>query len=259
MVCTGVAKRLNLFWKSYWLALLRAGRDKRASVAVLKISLLLLYVVGCALYLVYTAVAGGPWQTAFYAFIFGTGILAAILMRRWHRKEDEFLNQSLTGQSNRSFAGSLNPPEAVRAYLGERTLIIASLLARGASEIHVHRNQNQNSSEILTRQALNMFLREEELWEKLELAEADLASAADGRWSSEQEGYVVVWCEQLRLLRWVLGITPRLFPCGIAQPWNSDCPGTYSRTEPPCAPASQKSAPGICACRGTSQRITWLV
>jgi hypothetical protein len=187
-------------------------------VAVLKISFFAIYLVGCVLYLVYTAAVGGSWMMAFYAFIFGTGILAAILMRRWHRSQDELLNQSLTGQPNRGLNGVFSLQSGVRAYLEERAFITASLLARGASEIQIHRNQAHNSGEVLARQTLNTFLRVRNLWEKLERAEADLASVADGLWTSEQEGYVVVWCEQLRLLRWVLGIDPEIVPL-----WH--CPG----------------------------------
>ena len=58
----------------------------------------------------------------------------------------------------------------------------------------------------------NALLCENGLWDKLEQAEADLTSAADGRWSLEQQNQVFMWCEQLRLLRWVIGLDSELVP-----------------------------------------------
>jgi len=213
MVPTGVPKRLKLVWNSYRIVFVRAGRDKRARAALVKTTLLLLSVIGYVFYLSYTAVVGGPWTAAFYAFIIGTGIIAAVAMRRWYRNQNKILNQSITGQASLSFPGAFKAPQSVRSYLEERALIVASLLARGASEVQLHStNQSNDIGEVLTRQALNGFLRGHGLWERLEPAEVDLASAADGRWTSEQEGRVIAWCEQLRLLRWVLGVDPEIVP-----------------------------------------------
>jgi hypothetical protein len=175
-------------------------------------SLLLMSLIAYAVYVIYTAVVGGPWTAAFYIFIFGTGSLAAVLMRRWHRKQNELLNYSLTGQTVRDLDGKFDLAPPVRTYLEDRALIIASLLARSVSEIHVHQQEDHDLSDIFTRQFLNGFLREHGLWDKLELDEADLVIAADGRWTSEQEGSVVLWSEQLRLLRWVLGLDTEIVP-----------------------------------------------
>jgi len=118
------------FWKSYWIALQRTRRDKRARSFALRVTFLLTYLVAYVLFIfkVTTATGGGIWSAAFYTFIFGSGTIAAILIRRWHRKQDELLNYSLTG------AIRLNPQEVsdtspqVRTYLEERALIVASLL-----------------------------------------------------------------------------------------------------------------------------------
>lgn len=69
----------------------------------------------------------------------------------------------------------------------ERALIIASLLARGSSEIYLQHYELAQGMEVITRQVQNSFLRDTGLWEKLEQPEADLASAADGLWSVEQQ------------------------------------------------------------------------
>jgi hypothetical protein len=204
------------FWKSYWIALQRTGRDKRARSIALRITFLLAYLFAYVLFVFFmevNAAAGqGIWNAAFYAFIFGTGTIAAILMRRWHRKQDELLNYSLTGRSPLRPQDVTDASPELRAYLEERALIVASLLARAASEIYLQHNQLSPGLEVVTRQTQNALLRENGLWNKLEQAEADLVSAADGRWSVEQQNQVFVWCEQLRLLRWVIGLDSELVP-----------------------------------------------
>src|SRR5881397_2815820 len=119
IVSTIMSMAARTFWKSYWIALQRSARDKRARSYALKASFLLIYVVAYVLFIGYTASDG--WNGAFYTFIFGSGTIAAILMRRWHRKQDELLNFSLTGQSR------LHPQDAsavspeVRTYLARGT------------------------------------------------------------------------------------------------------------------------------------------
>jgi hypothetical protein len=64
----------------------------------------------------------------------------------------------------------------------------------------------------VTRQIQNGFLRERGLWARLEHSEFELASVADGLWNSVQQNQVVDWCEQLRLLRWVLRVDAEIVP-----------------------------------------------
>ncbi len=68
------------------------------------------------------------------------------------------------------------------------------------------------TEQVITRQVQNCFLRNHGLWTKLEQPEFELASIADGQWSTTQRGRVVEWCEQLRLLRWVLGFDAEIVP-----------------------------------------------
>lgn len=202
----------KLIWKSARIALNRAGKDKRARWAVLKWSLLLIYLIASAAYVVFVAVTSDPWAGVFYLFLFGTGSVTAVWMQRWHRKENVLLNYSLIGQNDWGRVGSSDLAPPVRTYLEDRALIIASLLARGLSEFHLHQDHDRDASEVFTRQVLNGFLREQGLWDKLEPGEAELVFAADGRWTSEQESGIVLWSEQLRLLRWVLGLDAGIVP-----------------------------------------------
>lgn len=62
------------------------------------------------------------------------------------------------------------------------------------------------------RQIQNGLLRQRRLWGRLERTEAELMASSEGAWTEEQQNEVVVWCEQLRLLRWVLGADAELMP-----------------------------------------------
>ncbi|MBL8229144.1 MAG: hypothetical protein JNL98_11730 [Bryobacterales bacterium] len=77
-------------------------------------------------FVAYTATDG--WNGVFYSVIIAGGTATAVLMRRWHRKQDEILNTPLTGQSRLSPLELAVVSPDVRAYLQERALIVASLL-----------------------------------------------------------------------------------------------------------------------------------
>jgi hypothetical protein len=164
------------FWRSYWIALQRTGKDKRARSYAIRVSFFLIYLIAYVLFVGY--MASDRWNGIFYSFIFGSGTVAALLMRRWHRKQDEVLNFSLTGQSRAKPQEASIVSAEVRIYLEERALILASLVVRGASEAYLHHNDLGAGLEILTRQTQNSFLREHLLWEKLEPTEFNLASLA---------------------------------------------------------------------------------
>ena len=193
------------FWKSYWIALRRSAKDKRARSMSLKITFGFIFLAAYAVY-IFIAVRNA---VGFYIIIFGAGAIAAILMRRWHRKQDELLNTSLTGGPSHQQDRSDALPQ-VRAYLEKRVQIVASLLARGSSELYLQHHHPAAGLEVVTRQIQNSMLRERGLWGDLEPHEAELASVADGCWSVEQQNQVPMWCEQLRILRWVLRVDTEL-------------------------------------------------
>jgi len=201
------------FWRSYWIALWRSREDKRARTSALRVTLLLAFVLAevVIVFILPLRERESAWQIAFYGFIFGTGMIAFVILRRSHRKQDEWLNYSLTGRPDQ------HPPDqdaspTVRSYLEERAIIIASVLARAGSEIYVQHNELPVGLEVATRQVQNELLRQNGLWDKLEPAESELVSAADGRWTVEQQNEAPNWCEQLRLLRWTFGVDPELMP-----------------------------------------------
>ncbi len=203
------------FWRSYWISFRRAGKDKRARSTFLAITYFLVLVPAYIAFIVLTTTADGSdrgFQAVLYAFILVGGTITTIIIRRANRRQNELLNFSLTGQDRTRRHDPNGIPAAVCSYLEERAAIIASLLARGGSELHLQHIQLPPGAEIVTRQIQNGLLRERGLWQKLEQPEVDLTGAPDGCWNVEQRTQVVTWCEQLRLLRWVLGIDGDLLP-----------------------------------------------
>jgi hypothetical protein len=99
--------------------------------------------------------------------------------------------------------------DAVQQYLGERLLILNGLLLRALAEIGQAGGEDQ-----LWRQVVNQPLIEGRLWEKLEGPEKDLLALPQGTWATEQTWTAAEWSEQLRLLRWVLGIDEDLVGIG---------------------------------------------
>ena len=213
MVLTTMSIWRRRFWRSYWIALRRSREDKRARLFALKVSLALVYVLAYALmiFILPFREREGIWPIAFYGFIFGSGATAFFILRRSHRKQDEFLRYSLTGRDPHLPLES-DISSTVRNYLIDRAIILASQVARAASEIYLHQHELAPGLEVVTRQTQNSLLRQNGLWEKLEPAEVERAMSPDGSWTEEQHFEAIRWCEHLRLLRWTIGVDAELVP-----------------------------------------------
>jgi hypothetical protein len=147
----------------------------------------------------------GFWETALMdgILIVPGGLLALWLRRKYKQQDDAFSAASITSHTE----PALDRDPRIRNYLVDRAAILAVLLARVGSEAYISEKELPEGTEVITRQSLLTFLRENGLWEKLEAPEVELLSAADGHWSRSQiqEG-AVAYSEQLRLLRWTLQI-----------------------------------------------------
>ncbi len=198
------------FWKSFWIALRRCGHDSRARVFVAKVVFAFVYAIGYAGYFVSLPFRerDGGQMLAFYGFIFGTGLIAYFALRRSHKLDQQMLTFSLTGRPEAQTSQPDQASAAVGQYLAKRAAILSCLIGRASSEILLQ----EGGSESATRQLQNRWLRERGPWADLEPEERALLSAADAGWSPADRDSVVVWCERLRLLRWVLGLDPQLEP-----------------------------------------------
>ncbi|WP_321472152.1 DUF4272 domain-containing protein [uncultured Paludibaculum sp.] len=198
------------FWKSFWIALRRCRQDRRARVFVAKVIFAFVYVIGYAGYFLIV-----PWRQrdggqalAVYGVLFGTAIIAYFALRRSHEIDQQMLTFSLTGRPEAEPSQPDQTSAAVGLYLAKRAAILSCLIGRAGSEI-LHKD---GKVEGVTRQVQNTWLRENGLWQELEENEGALMSAADATWAGADRDSIVVWCERLRLLRWVLGMDPQLEP-----------------------------------------------
>jgi hypothetical protein len=99
------------FWKSLWFALLRSNKDKRARSLLLGFGALVV-LVGAEAWLIFVLPfrdGQGAFQIVFNGFVLATGIVAWLLLRSANRKQDEFLNFSLTGRDPQQLPEETSP------------------------------------------------------------------------------------------------------------------------------------------------------
>jgi hypothetical protein len=117
-------------------------KDARARASVFPITFFGLYLLAYLAWILnavrHTRDYG--WMIAFYAFIFGTGVMAFGLLRRVYRRQDELLNASITGRERGFVERDKAPALAVRWYLEERLQILSSLTLRAAAEMYLLQN-----------------------------------------------------------------------------------------------------------------------
>lgn len=195
------------FWKSFGIAVRRSPHDRRARIFLLKVSAAAAYLI---LYFSYVfipplrAAGGGGTQFAFYGVLLVAGFVAFRALRKSHARDDQLLNFSLRAVEEKGTLSSAN-----RSYLRKRVKVVASLLGRGGSEIRIADGRLGN---LLSRTTENDRLRQAELWDELEPIELSLMSKPEGAWSVQERDGVIAWSEQLRLLRWILGVDSELTP-----------------------------------------------
>jgi hypothetical protein len=146
-----------------------------------------------------------------YGLLFAGGFLAFLLIRMANRRsETSFLRSLIPRELPPQPDGSVSAE--VRAYLLQRTSIVAGLLLRAASELRVANSAKGASPKAGVRGMVNELMRTNGFWHQLEPEEADLFRVPDGCWTSAQTRQLPTWCEQLRLLRWTVGMDAEIDP-----------------------------------------------
>lgn len=203
------------FWREYSLSWVRLGKDKRALPAFLRGTLIL---IGVPLWsmLVFGLLLGvglppeqRSTQLLFHAIMFCLGCAVALVVRRSNRRSDEFLRTSIIGRPAATSHPPTNAP-AVRQFLAERMNIETSFVVRMLSELEQYWHQLPNGSDL--RSVLNQLLRQQDLWNRLEPDEAELAALPHGTWPAAHTDRIFERVERLRLLRWVLQYDEELLP-----------------------------------------------
>lgn len=204
---------LRRIWREYWFALLRFRRDARARALVLRFTFLALGLLAYIPFVIWTYLESGTGiQGALvYLVLFIAALVVHWLIRRSSRRQEELFSHSLTGTGVQPALEKQSPSPDVLRYLERRAVVASALLARGIVEVE-HARQGDRLVESDARPTLNSMLRSTARWEALDPIEADLMGSPEGCWTVEQQLLVSSYGEELRLLRWVLGIDSELAP-----------------------------------------------
>ncbi len=200
-------KRRELMWKNLWLAVRRSGKDERAQKVLLASGSVALVWVGYGLYVVRAYRETGPWGVAFEVGMLALGCGVALMIRRRYKKEDESVFR-LSG-----------PVVAAPAEYGRHRVKLAGALLRTAAmvdrataeAVHVAGQMPVEVVGGLRRRSLEMA-RRTGVWEGFGEAERSLLMDDEGSWRQETTFAWLGRLEDVRVLRWVLGMDEVLVP-----------------------------------------------
>ena len=197
----------ELFFRSLWLLLKRSGRDARARQALLRIGFVLLGIVGYALFLRRSLQETGPALFAFDAILLLLAMGVGYFIRRGYARDDE----SLLSLSTRQPVAPSDLAEH-RHRIAAELLHLAAMVDRAGTEA-LHRQQQVAPENIgnTRRRALNCASKPE-VWEIVPEADRELLRSAEGSWEWETIWPWITRSEDVRVLRWVLGIDQVLTP-----------------------------------------------
>lgn len=176
----------------------------------------------------------GIWNIPFYGIIFGTGYLAFLFIRRANRRGQLVLQYSLVAPvaSNTELRTEEHP--GIRQYLLHRAAILCAITSRAAGELAMGTSQVASGDATAVRAAVNQVLRARGLWNHLESEDRQLLFAPSGSWSMAEKSRFPQFCEQLRLLRWVLALDVELMPLAHKPVPDSRLAAGLLEPEPPC-------------------------
>ncbi len=218
------------FWKDVWISLLRSPYDARARSFVFRLLLAIAFVISYGFYLIWMFT-----QDRYTIVMLLPGFAGGFLMRGLARRHGSYTAQiSIANHLSANIPFVVNA--SVRGYVAERARIIAALLDRAGSELYLRNHEIPDGSEIVARQRQNQLLLKAGVWEKLERSEVELLSLPDRAWSQEQCNMSVVWCEQIRLLRWTLRLDAEIMPLAHFPPLDftlAKLPGEVGETDTP--------------------------
>jgi hypothetical protein len=145
----------------------------------------------------------------------------------------------------------------IRLYMSQRAAILSAIASRAAGEISIGPGEVRSGDQAAVRGTVNQVLRARDLWSHLEPREQKLLSAATGSWSSSEKNRFPEWCEQLRLLRWTLGIDAELTPLAHDPGPDSGLAAGLLESEPPVFRRQNTVEIWSCAANSISRLITW--
>lgn len=203
---TLAVNRPELLRKNLWLMILRAPRDRRTWRPLLVIFGALAYVAYDVWAFLYLGLAG----TVFMVVIMTLAIGLALLLAHSHRRTDE----SMLHLAQRAPV----PEEDYALYrpkLVQTLYATAALVDRAGIEL-MHRQGRINSTNAGGSRQRTLSLARNCAWDQLSEPARGLLLSPEGSWS-EADTWSTIFCmEQVRVLRWVLGIDAILAPLEFA-------------------------------------------
>jgi hypothetical protein len=187
---------LRSVWHEAGLSIRRSHKDPRARKFLLAFLFLLLLPLFCIAYFVLLVKTGAIFMLPFVIPFFWW-------IRRGH-KRDEMLEIAPRPASLSTPVDDDNPE--VRFYLGQMTVLYATMLDRAGSESFLRNQELPDNVEVISRRTHIDLLRRSEVWDKMAIADREAMMIADGQWTPELIANTSVGLEPLRLLRWVLRI-----------------------------------------------------
>ena len=189
------------FWRTYWIAIRRSGRDKRDLKAALLITVGLLFFVGYYGFLLinFLSVSGDAAMAVVVVFVLcAIALVRYIFEQRDKRKADR--------------ADEAAVDQEVRRRLAEDGFFVAVLLTRAGSEQSIKENEPPPGVTVITRRIQIETLRKLGKWDTLAQPARNLLLLPDGHWSDEQILSARPCFETLRCLRWALFLESDLTP-----------------------------------------------
>ena len=200
-------KRRDLIWRNFWLTVRRSGKDAGARRLLIRLVFLVAWIAGEGFLLYREDREAGPWGYLFMAFITVLALGVAWLIAKHNARAGD----SLLKLSVRESPGG-DDLSGHRAKIVRELVRRAVMVDRAGNEA-MHKAGKVPAEHVgVTRQRSLGVARSEEHWDGFSAREQDLLISAEGSWEWDeiQEGTQQV--ENVRVMRWVVGIDEVLVP-----------------------------------------------
>ena len=207
-------RKSELILRRLWLTILRSGRDARARKIVLRIGFIVLYYAAYAMYARKEAQEIGPWGFVFSIVLLVLASGVVYFIRRGHAKEDA----SLLTLSARVSAAPPSDLSNHRRQIASALLHLPAMVDRAGTEaLHQQSKMAPGNIGAGRRRSLDVAMRPD-VWLNVPVADRDLLRSAEGSWTWDEVWPWIVRAEDVRVLRWVLGIDEVLTPFEFLRP-----------------------------------------
>jgi hypothetical protein len=188
-------------WSEAWVQISRFHKDKRARRYTLGIAALLTAPLILLVYLGWVIGSGGVLLVPF---------VIPVLWWRSRRERENAPLHIVQPSAPLVIALSDEAARELLTYFRDLTLVYAVTINRANSEAFLKQKELPEGVEVISRRVLLDMLRSRRLWDRISSYDREAMMIADGHWDWETINHAVSKTEELRLLRWLLGVDPYL-------------------------------------------------